>query len=265
MKIGCCTNMLAAQPDGTGIEYIEKLKEIGYDYIELPLAQIAELSGGEFSVLKLRVNTTGLRCEVCNNFFPSQIRLTGSEVNYQIIESYLEAALERACQLGVKIIVFGSSGAKNVPEGFPVDRAWEQLVVLLRYISDKINTCGITIAIEPLNKLESNIINTSEEGLRLAKEVDKENIKLLVDYYHMAAEKEDVKCLLNAGDFVRHIHFASPALRVFPSETDIDDYTPFLNGLKEIGYNDRISVEAYTKDFCKDSKKALALLKTLTY
>src|SRR4030042_1571082 len=183
MRIGYCTNLIATQIDGTGSEWIEKVQENGFDYVEVPRAQMVDLNYKEFSSLKEKVGSSGLKCEACNNFFPASIRLTGNDVDYGKTEAYLGKALGRAAQLGVKVIVLGSPKSKNVPEGYPMDKAWSQLVELLRNIDPLVRTRGITVAIEPLNKLESNIINTVAEGLQLSRTVGRENIKLLVDYY----------------------------------------------------------------------------------
>lgn len=113
-----------------GSEWIESGKENGFDYVELPLAQIVDLNGNAFSSLKMKVEFMGLKCEACNNFFPANIRLTGDAADYSKIEEYLDKALGRAADLGVKVIVFGSPMSKNIPEGFPMDKAWSQLVEL---------------------------------------------------------------------------------------------------------------------------------------
>jgi sugar phosphate isomerase/epimerase len=259
--------MVSTLQDGIGAEWVEELKEIGYDYVELPLAQIMDLNDEEFSRLKDKIFSSGLNCELCNNFFPARIKLTGSEVNNTAISEYINEALHRAAQLGVKIIVFGSSGAKNVPQGFPKDRAWTQIVSLLQYINGEVKKYGITIVIEPINRFESNIVNTVAEGLTLAKEVAGENVKLLVDYYHLVMEKEGQEVLLEAGDYLRHIHFAGPTGRVYPNEFDLElyDYKAFLTTLKRVGYDGRISIEAYTKDFVNDAKNSLLLLKKLIH
>ena len=132
MRIGYCTNLIATQIDGTGSEWIEKGQENGFDYVELPLAQMVDLNDKEFSSLKEKVGSSGLKCEACNNFFPASIRLTGNDVDYGKTEAYLDKALGRAAQLGVKVIVLGSPKSKNVPEGYPMDKAWSQLVELLK-------------------------------------------------------------------------------------------------------------------------------------
>jgi sugar phosphate isomerase/epimerase len=262
LRIGYCTNLLATQADGTGREWIEKGREIGFDYVELPLAQMMDLNEEEFFTLKESVASSGLRCEACNNFFPGHIRLTGGTVDYRKIEEYLAMALERAAQLGVKVIVFGSSKSKNVPEGYPMARAWSQLVELLRFIDPLVKARGITVAIEPLCKAESNIINTVGEGFQLSRAVDRENIKLLVDYYHLVMEKEDPEILLKAGSYIKHAHFANPVGRLYPVEAE-EGYARFMNLLKRSGYEGRLSVEAYTKDFCRDAKPSLEMLRRL--
>ncbi len=262
MRIGYCTNLIATQIDGTGSEWIEKGKESEFDYVELPLAQMVDLDDEAFRSLKERVGVSGLKCEACNNFFPASIRLTGNTVDYGKIEEYLVKALGRAAQLGVKVIVLGSPKSKNVPEGYPMDKAWSQLVELLRYIDPLVRTRGITVVIEPLNKGESNIINTAAEGLQLVKAVDRENIKLLIDYYHLVMERENPEIILDAGSYIKHIHFANPTGRVYPAEK-VDDYIRFMDLLKRIGYEGRISIEAYTKDFCHDAKRSVEMLRQL--
>ncbi len=72
--------------------------------------------------------------------------------------------LSKAREMGTQILVFGSGPAKNIPEGFPFQKGYEQIVNLLREISRPARECGITIVIEPLRKEECNIINTFEEG-----------------------------------------------------------------------------------------------------
>jgi D-psicose/D-tagatose/L-ribulose 3-epimerase len=262
MRIGYCTNLIATQRDGTGSEWIERGRESGFDYVELPLVQMVDLHDEEFRSLKEKVYFSGLTCEACNNFFPASIRLTGNAVDHGKIEAYLDKALGRAAQLGVKVIVLGSPKSKHVPEGYPMDKAWSQLVELLRNIDPLVRARGITIVIEPLNKGECNIINTAAEGLQLVKAVGRENIKLLVDYYHLTVEKEDPEIIVDAGPYIKHIHFANPVDRVYPLKAE-DGYRRFMDLLKRVGYEDRISIEAYTKDFSHDARRSVEIVRQL--
>ena len=96
----------------------------------------------------------------------------------------------------------------------------------------------------------------------MSRAADRENIKLLVDYYHLVMEKEDPEIILDAGSYIKHTHFANPAGRVYPVEAE-DGYVRFVNLLKRIGYEGRMSVEAYTKDFCHDARRSVEILRQL--
>lgn len=252
MRIGCCTSW----------ERVDKLVEIGYDYVELSLADLASLPEDEFETIVKRVEASGIRCETTNNFIPKTVRITGPDVNQEQVDEYIDKALSRAGRLGVKHVVFGSGGAKNIPEGFPREQGYEQLVWQTKRISDTARKYGVAITIEPLRKAECNIINTFAEGCELAKDVDRDNIRVLVDFYHFAQENEPVQNIINGGEYLSHVHFAREEGRVYPCSLSEDDrYEPFFNALRTVGYNQRISVEAGTDDFEKDAPVALSFFR----
>lgn len=261
MRIGCCVNMVATTSDGVGLEHLETLASSGYDYVELPLAQMMTFTAPEFDKLVDMVEASGIPCEACNNFIPADHPITGDQVDISRLADYLDEALERAFRLGAKSIVFGSSAAKNVPQGFPMDQAWQQIVETLQLVDDKIANLDITIVIEPLCRLESNIILNGHEGLQLAREVNRKKIRLLLDYYHLVVEEEDQIIIEKAGNYLRHIHIANPIGRIFPLENDGVDYRGFIKNLKKAGYNSRISIEAYTDDFSASASESLKTIR----
>lgn len=265
MRFGCCLNMVSNEEDkGTGIRFIEKLAEIGYDYVELPLAEMSMLSDEEFDALVKRVEATSIRCEVCNNFFPKFFRLTGETVDYDAILAYVEMALGRAERLGVSYVIFGSGPAKNVPEGFPMEKGYQQVVELLKKVDPIAKKHGITIAIEPLRRPECNLINSFKEGCQLAKDAACENVRVLVDYYHLSEEQEPVANVAAEGkEFLRHVHFANPNGRVFPKDASESDYRSFFDALKAADYDARVSNEAFSDDFENDAKATLSFFKAM--
>jgi D-psicose/D-tagatose/L-ribulose 3-epimerase len=263
MRFGCCSNMVAKGADGTGIEIIEKMAEYGFDYIELPLAQMTAFSDEQFAALKERVNNSKIRCETCNNLFPANIKLTGPAVDQKRIEAYYRSALKRAGELGVEFVVFGSGPAKNVPEGFPMEEGYQQVLNLLQEIALVARENNITIAIEPLRKIECNLINTFKEGCQLAKDVGSPHVRVLVDYYHLTQEQEPVQNILDLGkEYLVHAHFARNEGRVYPETMEEDRaYQPFIDALQAIGYEGRVSCEAYVEDFDRQAKQAILFFK----
>ena len=264
MRFGCCLNMVASGPDGTGIEAIDRLAEAGYDYAELPLAEMMAMDEREFDRLAEHVDRSGIPCEVCNNFFPGTMRLTGNGAGLDEAVLYAEKALTRAGILGAQAVVFGSGKAKNIPFGYPEAEGYAQVVRLLK----EINLCAekkkIIILIEPLRRAECNLINTFEEGCRLADDVNGNCVKVLVDFYHLTEEKEPLAHVIHGKDYLYHVHFANPSGRIFPVNEKEADYTAFFDTLKKCGYEKRISCEAYTADFEKEAVKTLEFFRRIT-
>lgn len=262
MKFGCCLNMVASGPDGTGIEGIETLAELGYDYAELPLAEVTALPDEAFELLLTRLEKSGVPCEACNNFFPKTMGLTGADADREAALAYAGKALSRARRLGAGIVVFGSGPAKNVPEGFPLDKGYRQVVELLQSIGPMAERERIVIAVEPLRRAECNLINTFAEGCGLARDVNNRNVRVLADFYHMSQEREPVEQVRALGkEWLVHTHLANPQGRVFPADPEEAAYAPFAQALRATGYHGRMSCEAYSNALAVDGKRALAFLR----
>jgi len=149
MRFGCCGSMISPATDPIGIETVETLAEIGFDYVELSLSDLAALPEPAFSEQARRIERSGIRCEACNNFFPRTVRLTGAQARLEDAVAYAARALDRAACLGSQVVVFGSSGAKNVPEGFSRDAAWRQIIELLENLGPMAAQRNLTSALEP--------------------------------------------------------------------------------------------------------------------
>jgi sugar phosphate isomerase/epimerase len=167
--------------------------------------------------------------------------------------------------MGAMIIVLGSAGAKNIPPGFPYEQALEQFKELLIQVDEVVEPLGIAVVLEPLNKKESNFITTTSEGLKLVQDLSLDNIKLLIDYYHLRMEDEDFAVINEAGPNLRHLHIASKEGRLFPKPGDGENYGLFFARLKAIGYDGRVSVEAHSQDLAADGAASLKLLRSLIY
>jgi D-psicose/D-tagatose/L-ribulose 3-epimerase len=239
----------------------EAAQAAGFDYVETNASRVAALTDEEFQKLAAQVVQLKIPLAASMSFIPAAIKLTGPETDPAKQMAYVTGVLGRLKQLGVKVVVFGSGGARRVPDGFSKDEAFTQLVDFCRRIAPVARENGITIVVEPLRKQETNIINTAREGLALVRAVDRPEVRLLVDYYHLAEEGEDPAIIAEAGSLVAHTHIANPKGRVFPLSPDESPYAGFFSNLCTIKYKGRISVEASTKDFASEAPKALAMLR----
>ncbi len=240
---------------------IANAKAVGFQYVEMNTTQLATMTDAEFEAAAAQIAQNGLPVPVTNSFLPGTIRLTGPEINVQEQMTYVIRAFSRLQRIGTKIVVFGSGGARRYPEGFSKEQAFAQLVEFGKRIAVEARARGITVAVEPLRRQESNIINSAGEGLALVKAINDPNFQLMIDFYHLASEKEDPQIVIDAKDHLRHLHTANPTGRVFPLKWEEYDYAPFFANLRTIGYKGRISVEGSTKDLPTDGPLSIALLK----
>ena len=164
-------------------------------------------------------------------------------------------------RLGVRLIVFGSGGARQVPEGFSKKEAFDQLIDFGKRAGPEARSKAITIAIEPQRREECNIINSTAEALAWVEAVNHPNVQLMIDYYHFSVEKEDPAIIWKVKDHLRHLHMANPNNRVMPLKLDEYDYAPFFVALRQIGYHDLIGLEASSKDLQVDGPQSVALLR----
>jgi sugar phosphate isomerase/epimerase len=243
------------------VEKLEAAKAAGFDYVELSATQIAAMSDADFEAAAATIKEIGLPTPAANLFLPAALKVTGPQIDPEQQMAHVRKAFTRLARLGTEVVVFGSGGARRVPEGFARDEAFKQLVDFGRRAAREAKANGITIAIEPLRKQETNIINSAAEGLELVNAINDPNFQLMIDFYHLASEHEDPAIVLRAKDHIRHLHTANPTGRVFPLKWEEFDYAPFFANLRAIGYDKRISVEGSTQDFAGDAPQSIALLR----
>jgi len=257
----------AAQPPRVSVGYCTSVKNIaaaraaGFDYIEVGASEIAGLADADFEQAVQQAKQVGLPVPAANTFLPAALKVTGPAADADQQLAYVRKTLDRLARLGVEIVVFGSGGARRVPDGFSRDEAFRQLVAFGKRVAPEARARGMTIAVEPLRREETNIVNSAAEGLALVEAIDDPNFRLMIDFYHLASEHEDPSIVARAAAHLRHLHMANPQGRVFPRDWNEYAYAPFFAALRQVGYSGRISVEASTKDLLADAPHAIALLR----
>lgn len=234
MKVGICDSDLDRIPISiaAGIDYVE----MGVSSTLIPLEP-----NEAWKPIKGRIQKLGVKPEAWNLFFPRTVRITGPDVDWDLVQRYAATAIERAASVGGKVMVVGSGGSRNVPEGFSWDEAWTQMVQAFKIIGAEAAKWDVVIAIEPLRPQESNIVNYVSEGVQMAKEVNHPNIKVLADFYHIDEGQEPMNHILDAGPWLAHVHVADTG-RLYPGSGSYD-YATFIKYLKQADYDARISME----------------------
>jgi D-psicose/D-tagatose/L-ribulose 3-epimerase len=233
VKVGVCTRDVAGAA------------KYGFDYVEPAAAEIAAMSEEQFREFSDVVLASPLRCYAFNSFIRRpDLRVVGPEVSTSALKEYLERCLPRCRRLGASIVVWGSAGSRNVPEGFSREHARHQIADFLKMAGEVARRSHVIVAIEPLRRQESNILNTGAEALEMVRRVKHPNVRMIIDYFHLREENEDPRILEIGRHEIVHLHFANPHGRVWPHDPAEDDhYAAFFGYLKKTGYSGGISVE----------------------
>ena len=243
-----------------------KLKAIGFQFIEGGVGGSLkpDKTDEEYASELERIKTCGLPMRSCNGFLPGSLRLTGPEegLRHDDAIKYAVKACERADQVGLTAIVFGSGGARNAPEGFDIDKAREQFIAFCKKLGPAIADRKVVIVLEPLNKKEANFLTTVSEGIEMMDEINHPRIRLLADIYHMMKDGEQPDSIRKAGSRIVHCHVAELEGRQFPGKKG-EDLRAYYRALRDIGYTGGVSCECgWPKENVEDAwKTAFATLR----
>lgn len=252
MKIGiCAAPRQLTDVDVTGVDFCEA-------NVQTLLCPQADETA--FAAQLEALKACPLPTPAANCFLPGSLKTTGPEVDDAALDRYVQTALRRAQRAGVRTIVFGSGGSRQVPEGFSRSRALEQIVGFLRRVGPWAADHDVTIVVEPLQQAECNIVNTVDEGRELINAVDMPGVALLADLYHMLREEEGPEAILRAGPLLAHTHVAEKAARTPPGVAG-DDFRPFLAALRHVGYGRAMSLECKWDDLKTQLAPAVAELR----
>ena len=221
------------------------VKAAGADFLTLGVADLLapDKPEAEFEKNLTLLKAAQLPVLACNSFIRgAHLRCIGPDVNHDLVLDWAETTFRRMKKAGGKIIVFGSGGARTIPEGWTKEKADGQFVALLKRMGPLAETHGITVTVEQLQASECNYINRIGEAAALIRAAAHPNIRLLADLFHMARMGDTPADLKAAMDVVVHMEIAEKNGRSVPGVHG-DDFRPFFRVLREAKYHGAMSIE----------------------
>ena len=253
MILGICTNMNARSLNDVGLDQTVFAKRVGLEYLELSVDRIMRYDDIRFENLKKEIAENPLPCMACNNFIDPSIKIVGKEYNQGTFENYINKALARISSIGAKKVVFGSAKARSIPSYLPAEEGRQQVIERIKFMATAAEKHGIEIEIEHLNRTECNCINTFEESVSIAKQLNRPNVKSIFDNYHFQVSGENEELIRKNEAWIGHMHFAFTMGRAMPDLDELKKMKPFLTVLRDCSYDNTFSLEAYFPNFEMDN------------
>jgi len=217
----------------------------GYHFIvENVVKYFSPLSVDEATFGKNLATFSAMKTKIyaLNIFMPGDMKLVGPEVNEAAIVDYARGVFGRCQRAGIDLIIWGSGGARRVPEGYDKVKARQQFIAVARKVAAVAKEYRIRLALENLNSTETNFINTVEDALQVVKDVNHPNFRLCVDIYHMLMENEPPAIIERTQEYLIHCDIAEREGRAAPGVHG-QDFTPYLRALKKVHYHKVIVLE----------------------
>lgn len=224
-----------------------KIASMGFDVVEIAVEDPALI---DIKRVKEGLHRYNLKAGICGAFGPSRDLTHEDKSVHQNCLSYIEACLDICRELDVPFFGGPMYSAVGKARMLPPDlrkAEWELAVKNLRIACAMASERGLQIALEPLNRFESDLVNTTEDVRRLVRDIDHPAAKIMLDGFHMNIEERDVEqAIISAGSDLVHLQVAEN-YRGTPG-TGQTRWDAYKRGLEAIAYNGTVTIESFTPD-----------------
>ena len=243
-QFGVSTFILVSPFTDQDVDQFDVAKEMGYDLIEVCIEDPAVVSA---EALKKASERTGLPVSICGAFGPDRdVSHEDPQKRRQGID-YLKLCVDIAQAVGSPHVagpMYSATGKARLlsPGERQQQRQWA--ADSLREVADYASERGVTLAIEPLNRFETDLVNTVQQGLELCELIGRDNVGLMLDTFHMNIEEKNIgEAITSAGDKVFHFQ-VSENDRGTPGSGHVP-WSETFDALKTIDYQGSIVVESF--------------------
>lgn len=248
MKFGINT-FVWASPFSTAehLSLIDKADGMGFDLIEIAvedpaLINIPDLDG--------RLREVGSAALVCGAFGPGRNLASEDAAERANTAAYIRELVDMAAALGSPVIsgpLYGAVGKTPAANLDARQRQRDRSATELRPLATYAGDHGVRLALEPLNRFETDLINIVDQGLALVEAVGSPHVGLHLDTFHMHLEERDSGAAIRrAGDRLFHFH-ACENDRGVPGAGQVA-WPAVAAALADVGYDDAIVIESFTPE-----------------
>ena len=247
MRLGINTFLFTSPFTNESTKLFKTFKRWGFQTVEIPVEDTSHIDP---AYVKAELDKNGLVCgSVCACMGPDR-DLRGTPEQQQTGLAYMRKLLDQMIVLDCPSMigpVYSAVGRADAVPKEEYQQQWKTVVENLKSLCKDAERLGRQICLEPLNRFETDFINTCDQGLKMIKDVGSKALKLHLDTFHMNIEEKDSgKAIRKAGKALAHFH-ACGADRGTPGNDHID-WKPIAAALKAVKYKGDVVIESFTTD-----------------
>lgn len=247
MRFGINTFLFTSPFTTESTKLFPQFKKWGFETVEIPVEDPSHIDP---KAVKAELDKYGLACgSVCACMGPDR-DLRGTPEQQKTGLDYMMVLIDQMVDLGCPSLigpVYSAVGrADAVPEK-EYKQQWKTVVKHLKTLCKYAQKRGVQVCLEPLNRFETDFINTADQALQMVADVGSPALKIHLDTFHMnIEEKNQGKAIKKVGSHLGHFH-ACGSDRGTPGNDHID-WKPIVAALKSVKYKGDVVIESFTTD-----------------
>lgn len=243
-NLGLSTFVLASPFSDRDLGRLAQVREWGYDHVEVCIEDPTVLTA---SAVRAAAEGEGLSVLVCGAFGPERDVSHDSRAHRQRGIDYLRLCIDFAAAVGSPLVsgpMYATTGQTRLLEPEERQAQWDRAVDSLTTVGNYARSAGVALAVEPLNRFETDLVNTVEQGLALCADIGSDHVGLMLDTFHMNIEEKSLPdAIQRAGSRIFNFQ-ASENDRGTPG-TGHTDWPGVIEALRAVGYDGGIVVESF--------------------
>ncbi len=233
--------------DGRLAELAPRIREWGFDTVELPVENIGDWDPGRAAKL---LDSLGLSATVVVAMGLGRELVATDRATLARTQYFLRQVVDTAAAVSSPVVagpVYASVGRTWRMTDAARRACYEQLRDNLAPVVEHARGTGVTVAVEPLNRYETSVLNTVDQALDALTGLPPEGCGIALDIYHMNIEEQDIPAAVRrAGDRIAHVQVCAND-RGAPGADHLD-WPGILTALDEAGYRGPLVIESFTGD-----------------
>jgi D-psicose/D-tagatose/L-ribulose 3-epimerase len=253
MQFGASTFIWVSPFSNQTLPLIGKVREMGFDLIEICIEDPSTIDPVR---VKEALEENGIGATICGAFGPDRDASSEDRQVRGNAVRYLNTCIDVAAELGSPFVagpMYSATGKTRLLSREERAKQWALAVETLKPVSEYAERRGVRLAIEPLNRFETDFINTVEQGLDLLDQIGSSNVGFLLDTFHMNIEEKDIPAAIRrGGSKVFHFHSCEND-RGTPGTGHLD-WKGIVAALSSINYPGPVVIEAFTTEITEIAK-----------